>query len=267
MSGSSPVVRETRDVRRRSLATAALAISLLVAGCGGDDDESTATTSTTTSTTAPTTTDSAPPSTTTTTTPVDCGPPAQVPAPGATDVSRKQVDADGDGEGDDAYAYLDGGVPTVAVRLAGGTTAVVPTGEPAGTLLGVLGGHDLGGGGDTVFVQVGSGASVEVIGLFELDGCTLTRVTLAGGEPAAFAVGGTVTHADGLRCVRGDDGPGLEVLTATSVDGQTFSTDDRAYRLVGTELVQVGSTTGTLTSPGDADAIERHYRLDCPFAS
>jgi hypothetical protein len=128
----------------------------------------------------------------------------------------------------------------------------------------LLGGVDLGGDGDTVFAVTGSGASVVVVGLFQLVECAISRVSLESGEPAELPVGGTVTHGDGIRCTRDGDGPGLVRLSATSDDGEHFQTTDVRYRVDGNTLVEVGSDSATLGRGAAGAEIDRYYTIDCP---
>ena len=118
---------------------------------------------------------------------------------------------------------------------------------------------DLDGDGvDERWVPAGRGASVEILALEHVDGCTTEPVTVDG-VPAEFAVGGTVLLLQGVRC---DDGQVVH-LGATSEDGETYTTLDIVYELRGGELVRVDDRTGTL-SASDPD-LQAYSSFDCGF--
>jgi hypothetical protein len=102
------------------------------------------------------------------------------------------------------------------------------------------------------FEEVDRGASVTVFGVFDCEGEALRLA----GEPAAFPVGGTVTHAEGLRCKDGD----LVVRSALSDDGETYQAVERTYRVQDGELVQTGEEGSTLS----AAEVQPYYEIDCP---
>ena len=102
------------------------------------------------------------------------------------------------------------------------------------------------------FQEVDRGASVTVYGVFDCDGSPLQLA----GVDAAFPVGGTVTHAEGLRCA--DDG--LVVRSALSDDGETYQAVERTYAVEGDELVLEGESGSTIT----AEEAQPYYELDCP---
>lgn len=260
-----------RSPRRTTVLATVLA--LVIVACSGDDPSSSAAPTSvpisTTSSPSSTSTSSTTPgeSTTSPSTPSSPSPeggscPAaegSVPPPGATDVSEASADVDGDGEADQVLTYRQSdGDRRVAVELSAGGTAAVDASEstidgPA--TLSVLGGTDVGGDGQTVFAITGAGASVVVVGLFQFVECALARVVLPSGQPAEFPVGGGITHGDGLACI--DDN--LLVLSATSIDGEDFSTTDTRYRIDGNTLVSIGGASVTHTSLDD-----RYYSIDCP---
>ena len=109
-------------------------------------------------------------------------------------------------------------------------------------------------GEDTCFTfeEVDRGASVTVMGVFDCEGTPLTL----DGEPAAFPVGGTVTHAEGMRC----EGATLVVLSAVSDDGETFQATETAYEVSDGALVRGEAVGRTLTA---AEA-QPFYEIDCP---
>ena len=103
---------------------------------------------------------------------------------------------------------------------------------------------DLDGDGvDELWRDAGSGASTDIVELHRIDDCVEVAVTLAG-NPAQFAVGGSVLLLQGLRC---EDGRVVH-LGATSDDGERYDTLDIVYELRDGELVHVGESTGVLTS-------------------
>ncbi len=261
--------------RTKVLATV---IALVLVACSGDDPTSSAAptsvpTSTTSSPSSTSTSSTMPGESTTSTSTSGSLTPGggncaaaegPVPPPGATDVSEASADVDGDGEADRVLAYRQNdGNRRVAVELAAGGTAAVDASEatidgPAP--LSVLGGTDLGGDGQSVFVVTGGGASVVIVGLFQFVECSLARIVLESGQPAEFPVGGAVTHGDGLACNDGD----LLRLNATSTDGETFTTTDTRYRVDGNTLVELGTETDTRTQSGAGGEIQRYYSIDCP---
>ncbi|MGI9118807.1 MAG: hypothetical protein ACR2G7_01535 [Acidimicrobiales bacterium] len=267
-----------RRVQPRRLAALGLTVTVLVTGCSrgsGNDNRSSLAPVPTSS--VPTTT----PSTSATTTPGpgsgtgsgatgregSSGCPSRDPLPpaGATEVNEVGADVDGDGQVDRVLGYRQpDGSGRVAVELAAGGTAAVSAGGTDGAEpLSVLGGVALGGDGETVLAVIGAGASVTVVGLFQFVECAVTLVSLPSGQPAELPVGGAITHGDGLACTGGAEGR-LVHLSATSTDGDTFTTDDTAYRVDANTAIEVNSEGETLTSGADGAEIQRHYTLDCP---
>lgn len=112
--------------------------------------------------------------------------------------------------------------------------------------------------GDVQIAIVDHGASVDVVSLFAETDCTITAITLDD-APAAFPIGGTVTHGDGLACRDGR----YEVLSATSDDGATYQATSKTYRLDGTALVQVDTAASTIEAKAEPDALGAYYQLDC----
>lgn len=112
--------------------------------------------------------------------------------------------------------------------------------------------------GDLQLAIVDHGASVDVVSLFVTVDCALTPVQL-NGATATLAVGGSVTHGDGLRCEDDD----VTVLSATSDDGATYQATSTTYRVEGTELVEIDSSASTIEASDDPDTLAGYYRLDC----
>lgn len=92
-----------------------------------------------------------------------------------------------------------------------------------------------------VWRSVGSGAAADILELRRVEGCVEVPVLLEG-VPAQFAIGGTVTLLQGVRC---DDGLVVH-LGATSEDGERYATLDVSYELVDGELVRVDDESGEL---------------------
>jgi hypothetical protein len=250
------------------IVVAALTMLAGCAGDGGDDEGAAESSSSTSGATSPT---SAPPpvetsSTTASTTAGGTGCPGDDPVPpeGAQEVSEVSADVDGDGADDRVFAYRRGdGTRRVGVELAAGGTAAVDANAVAiegPAPLSALGGVALGGDGETVFALTGAGASVIIVGLFQFVECALARVVYSSGEDAELPVSGAITHGDGIACT--DET--LVRLSATSTDGETFTTTDTSYQVDGNTLIEVDSETATLTRATDDEEINRYYVLDCP---
>ena len=113
--------------------------------------------------------------------------------------------------------------------------------------------------GDLTFAVVDHGASVDVVELYATVDCAYEPVLLDR-EATAFAVGGSVTHGDGIRCE--DDGR-ITVLSATSDDGQTYQATTVTYEVDGTAMVEVDRDAATIEAGEDPDGLAAYYRLDC----
>jgi hypothetical protein len=110
--------------------------------------------------------------------------------------------------------------------------------------------------GELQVAVVDHGASVDVVSLFA--GCDAAAVTLDG-SAAAFPIGGTVTHGDGLRCTAA----GITALSATSDDGVTYQATTTEYRLRGATLVRGKRTASTIEAQRDPDTLRAYYELSC----
>ena len=191
------------------------------------------------------------------------------PPAGADNVTDVSVDVDSDGRDDRVLSYRRAdGDRRVAVALAGGGTTAVDVGGPSEgpAPLMVLGGADLGGEGETIFVVTGAGASVVVVGLFQVVECAITPVSFEAGEPVKLPVGGGVTHGNGLLCTGGggDDGARLVKLSAMSPDGEVFTTTDTSYRVDGHTFVEVSTESAMLDLAGDSGQLDAYYTINCP---
>lgn len=261
--------------RLRWTAAAAMVVVLLVSCRGDETSTGAAGASSTAVTTAPATTaaagsTTAPGPTTVAGTSGGAGacPGDDVLTPGADNVTEVSVDVDSDGRDDRVLSYQrTDGDRRVAVALAGGGTTAVDVGGPSEgpAPLMVLGGADLGGEGETIFVVTGAGASVVVVGLFQVVECAITPVSFEAGEPVELPVGGGVTHGNGVLCTGGgDDGARLVKLSAMSPDGEVFTTTDTSYRVDGNTLVEVSTESATLDLAGDSGQLGSYYTLNCP---
>jgi hypothetical protein len=122
-------------------------------------------------------------------------------------------------------------------------TAPLPTSECDDPVVGgeVLGRRDLDADGvNELFVNTGSGASTDIVGVFRVEGCRAVQVTM-GGSPAEFPVGAALLHIDGLQ-VSSDT---LVVYSGTSTDGEAFDVAWRTLRLDSDALTEIGSDGGT----------------------
>jgi hypothetical protein len=137
-----------------------------------------------------------------------------------------------------------GAVPTARPSPASApTTAPLPTSECDDPVVGgeVLGRRDLDADGvNELFVNTGSGASTDIVGVFRVEGCRAVQVTM-GGSPAEFPVGAALLHIDGLQ-VSSDT---LVVYSGTSTDGEAFDVAWRTLRLDSDALTEIGSDGGT----------------------
>ena len=120
------------------------------------------------------------------------------------------------------------------------------------------------GSGAEAFVQVGSGASDHLVGVFQLIGCSLTRlVGPQGTQPSLFAIGGSVTHLDGLRCDGTAGGQRLVQLSATSTDGISYDTKETRLQVQDGKFSVLG-TPITDTVDGSDPQLQGFSALDCP---
>ena len=189
-----------------------VAAALIAAACSDDSRAADTQGTASTTTAAPTTTSTQEPTTTTQAPPVTEPEPA-CPGSGALpgqaeNNSLAAADTNGDGTADTLHSYTIGD-PTVVgawwlqVSFAGGgggTLQIMDVGAGIGGVR-VYDGTDLNGSGkEEFFAKVGAGASVNILGLFEVVDCTLRRVTIDG-QPTEFAIGGSINFVNGLDCI------------------------------------------------------------------
>lgn len=194
---------------------------------------------TTPSTTVPptTTTTAAPPTTVppTTAAPATCPPGPTVPAD-AQGFETIATDLNGDGIDDGVSTYFSPAEERWHLRVEWGgggvTDQVIPDSFGAAPAR-PIGPYDVEGDGTPeLFATVGSGASTVLVGLFDVAGCDVTRVTI-GGEAAVFPVGASVQNISGLAC-----GPvgHLDRLFASYVDEDVYEGGFEPFLLSGSEL-------------------------------
>ena len=119
------------------------------------------------------------------------------------------------------------------------------------------------GSGDEAFVAVGSGASDTIVGVFQLANCTITRITgPQGTAPSNFAIGGSVTHLDGLRCDGTAGGQRLVQLQATSDDGITYNTKETRLTVANAHFTPDPPITDSMNV--NDDRLHGFSSLDCP---
>lgn len=218
---------------------------VLATGCRSDDDsDATPQPPRTTSTTSsdPTTTTSPDPS---------C-PPIDEPTD-PVDVAAATGDLDGDQRADDLSSYRDGdGTWHLQALLGTGGGADLAVPSAGDVSVQVLGGADINGDGtDELWARTGAGASAAIVGLAQLVDCALVRTTFAGGEPAEFAVGGTVGTAAGLECRAGTTGSVLTSYTATNIGDDRYEVVAQEWALDGATLTAGASTTTTVAATDD----------------
>lgn len=251
---------------RRVLVAVIAVLAVVSTACGDDADPvaeptttSGATTTTTqaTTTTVPTTT--APPPTTTGSTTSTLAPTTtagpQCPGDGALPDDARfatlaGADVDGDGDIDTIHAYATGeGDPPdqwwLQVSFAGGGGSAYAVTTPGVLLSGVQAndGVDLNGDGtEEFFARIGSGASVEIVGVFDVIDCELVHVTVDGG-PTQLASGGSVKNLSGFECLDIDANGAIDFLLVWSGqrlgESSDFEVTAIQYALEDGELDQV----------------------------
>jgi hypothetical protein len=195
-------------------------------------------------------------------------------------VSHAEGDFNGDGTTDTLTMYGTGtnAQPSpyhLQIELGGGKgtvdTVIADAATDNNQVVKALGGADItssaglppDGSGAEAFVQVGSGASDSLVGVFQLIGCALTRlVGPQGTQPSLFAIGGSVTHLDGLRCDGSAGGQRLVQLSATSNDGTTYDTKETRLQVQDGKFSALGPPiTGALA--GSDPSLQAFSTLDC----
>ena len=164
-------------------------------------------------------------------------------------------DVDGDGKPDAVRTTA----TVLTVELSGtATTVKAPIHADAPRSAPVLGSKDVDRDGFAeIFIETAQGASTSFATPYRFDGKALRELQLDGG-PARLGIGGTVTHGDGFTCTPTGL---LEVRSADSSDGQSFTVHSSIYRLGPTELILV-STATSKAKQGDR-AVEDSYNVNC----
>lgn len=164
-------------------------------------------------------------------------------------------DVDGDGKPDAVRTTA----TVLTVELSGtATTVKAPIHADAPRSAPVLGSKDVDRDGFAeIFIETAQGASTSFATPYRFDGKALRELQLDGG-PARLGIGGTVTHGDGFTCTPTGL---LEVRSADSSDGQSFTVHSSIYRLGPTELILV-STSTRKAKQGDR-AVEDSYNVNC----
>ncbi|MGB8652491.1 MAG: FG-GAP-like repeat-containing protein [Mycobacteriales bacterium] len=236
---------------------AAVAALLLLAGCSG----SSTTARPAATSLAPTpvaTTDPPSPSAGPTSTPSPTASPTRSPAPSPTPTRRRPAvedDVDGDGKAD----VIRTSATVLTVTLSGsGRTVTAPIHADAPGPATLLGSADVDRDGYAeLFVETAQGASTSFATPYRFDGTALRELQLDGG-PARLGIGGSVTHGDGFRCTPAGL---LEIRSAESPDGASYTVHTDSYRLDRQQLVLVRSATAKARE-GDP-AVEASYTADC----
>jgi len=111
-------------------------------------------------------------------------------------------------------------------------------------------GYDINGDGrDEFFATVGAGASAQIIGLFDVPGCFIRRIS-SGGFDSSFPISGGINFTSGIGCAD-VDGNGFNDFLLI-LDGQRigsssdFSVDTISYSLAAGQLTQVQASNQVL---------------------
>ncbi|MDZ7674532.1 MAG: hypothetical protein U5K30_05635 [Acidimicrobiales bacterium] len=262
---------------RPPVIAALAALALFVAACGDDDadDAATTTSETTTSSTTTSTTTTSTSTTTTTAAPTTTSSStcSDSPLPGdAADTTTAPADLDGDGTDDTVTSYRVGPADApewhLHAQLTSGGGADLTLPAPTGPSdQRVLGGSDANENGtDEVWVKVGAGASAQIVSMFVLDDCDLVQVTLDGGGPAEFPVGGSIGTVGGVYCAdeEGDGTRDVVVASATQATGSDYEAKVEVHHLVGTDLQFAFGDAGGVDA--ESSDFARFTQLDCDDA-
>lgn len=224
--------------------------------------------SATTSTEATTTTGAAATTTTAaaaTTTAAPSGPctglpSASTPSPGPG-VTFASGDFDGNGTADKLVAYqASDGSGRVQIALSYGYATEMAVFGPAEA----LGAQAFVGDPKWVGIAaVDAGASTQVFGFVQLNGCSIGYSTIDGVGEATFVRGGGVTHMDGMVCAMA----GVTALSASTSDGTNWEAYTYGYDWDPTTrgFLFAGAAASTLVYPADEAAIFSHADFSCPY--
>ena len=207
---------------------------------------------------------------------LSCGSGGDILPPLMTNATSAAGDFDGNGHPDTLWVWGLGMGWTAHIETDGGFGADIAL--PPTPLARAIGGYDINRDGvDEAFVQVGSGAHAAIVGLYTLyepEGSPATGLSCGMDEIASvetglraeFAVGASVTNANGLACLANGT---LREYRQTTVDGITFFQERYDYPYLpgfGTADPILGTSAAsalTLIWPTDQAAIEQASQLDC----
>jgi len=262
---------------RRSVAfVACVLVMLSAAACSKDSKKPAAASASSSSSSS--SASLAPSTTTTTAPPSACD--ATPPPASAVNVTHAEADFNGDGEPDTLTVYGTGTVQQpspyhLQIQLAGSLgaadNAITDAATDNNQVVKALGGADItasaglppDGSGAEAFVQVGSGASDALVGVFQLIGCNITRLTgPQGAGPSLFPIGGSVTHLDGLRCDGTAGGVRLVQLSGTSNDGLSYNTTETRLQVQNGALTPLGAPIVATVDASDPQ-LQGFSALDC----
>ena len=170
---------------------------------------------------------------------------------GATNHSLSGADVDGDGDVDTLHGYVVDGQGYVQISFAGGggSSVAVDPGFAPMVAPRPSDGHDLDGDGDEEFtVRIAGGVGGFTHALFEVDGCTLERVTVDD-EPLELHHRETIGARSGFMCTHEEGNHFLHVWDLVLLDPEVLDEPQDAdvygglrsmYRLIDGELVLQG---------------------------
>jgi hypothetical protein len=228
-----------------------LLVPLLATACSGSDNP---TVDVPTSTPSPSASPTPSPTPTASPTPS----PSASPTPTPTKL-RAIPAADRDVDGDGTPDHIRATATQLSVELSSsGRTVTAPVHADSPRSPAVLGTADIDRDGYAeVFLETAEGASTQFATPYRFDGKTLREVQLEDG-PARLGIGGSITHGDGFAC--GTSGL-LEVRSADSTDGSSYTVHVLTYRLKGATLVLVKNRT--LSAKQGDDEVHEAYSADC----
>jgi hypothetical protein len=183
---------------------------------------------------------------------------------GATAITIAPVDFNGDNVADTFRVYRVGATWHARAQIAGvAVSDVVVVGQ--GPSMTAIGGATI--NNDTkqeAWIKVGSGSSTDLVSFFVFRQCGLQRVRL-NNSPAAFPVGATVMHADGIQCYGFN--VGIEVFKTNSTDGITFTGTSKIYTInlsgAAPTLVLGATATQSESNPPGGNAFDVLSRFTC----
>lgn len=169
---------------------------------------------------------------------------------------RQVDDIDGDGA-PDSVALAGGALQLVTAD--GLVTAPLEVGEQPARAVGVA---DLDGDGvGDLFVRT-SGRAGERVTIARFDGCAITFVLNAEGEPYAFDVGDRADALVGMGCVDTDDDGDLELVgLAGRLDGDAYAVERTVVDIRGARARN--GAIDTVRVPADDARVELIYSATC----